>query len=175
MVQRDFVAGTYVWTGFDYLGEPTPWNGTGSGAVGSWPSPKNSYFGIVDTAGFPKDTYYFYQSQWNDDVHTLHILPAWNENVVAKDSSNKVPVVVYTDAAKVKLYFTPKGSTEKRLIGEKSFTKKTTAAGYTYQVYEGTDKDSTAHKNMYLTWNVPWAEGTISAEAYDENLSLIHI
>ena len=173
VVQRDFVAGTYVWTGFDYLGEPTPWNGTGSGAVGSWPSPKNSYFGIVDTAGFPKDTYYFYQSQWNDDVHTLHILPAWNENVVAKGSSNNVPVVVYTDAAKVKLYFTPKGSTEKRLIGEKSFTKKTTAAGYTYQVYEGTDKDSTAHKNMYLTWNVPWAEGTISAEAYDENNRLI--
>ena len=173
VVQRDFVAGTYVWTGFDYLGEPTPWNGTGSGAVGSWPSPKNSYFGIVDTAGFPKDTYYFYQSQWNDDVHTLHILPAWNENVVAKDSGNKVPVVVYTDAAKVKLYFTPKGSTEKRLIGEKSFTKKTTAAGYTYQVYEGADKNSTAHKNMYLTWNVPWAEGTISAEAYDENNKLI--
>ena len=173
VVQRDFVAGTYVWTGFDYLGEPTPWNGTGSGAVGSWPSPKNSYFGIVDTAGFPKDTYYFYQSQWNDDVHTLHILPAWNENVVAKDSGNNVPVVVYTDAAKVKLYFTPKGSTEKRLIGEKSFTKKTTAAGYTYQVYEGADKDSTAHKNMYLTWNVPWAEGTISAEAYDENNRLI--
>ena len=173
VVQRDFVAGTYVWTGFDYLGEPTPWNGTGSGAVGSWPSPKNSYFGIVDTAGFPKDTYYFYQSQWNDDVHTLHILPAWNENVVAKGSGNNVPVVVYTDAAKVKLYFTPKGSTEKQLIGEKSFTKKTTAAGYTYQVYEGTDKDSTAHKNMYLTWNVPWAEGTISAEAYDENNRLI--
>lgn len=173
VVQRDFVAGTYVWTGFDYLGEPTPWNGTSSGAVGSWPSPKNSYFGIVDTAGFPKDTYYFYQSQWNDDVHTLHILPAWNENVVAKGSGNNVPVVVYTDAAKVKLYFTPKGSTEKRLIGEKSFTKKTTAAGYTYQVYEGSDKDSTAHKNMYLTWNVPWAEGTISAEAYDENNRLI--
>ena len=173
VVQRDFVAGTYVWTGFDYLGEPTPWNGIGSGAVGSWPSPKNSYFGIVDTAGFPKDTYYFYQSQWNDDVHTLHILPAWNENVVAKGSGNNVPVVVYTDAAKVKLYFTPKGSTEKRLIGEKSFTKKTTAAGYTYQVYEGADKDSTAHKNMYLTWNVPWAEGTISAEAYDENNKLI--
>ena len=173
VVQRDFVAGTYVWTGFDYLGEPTPWNGTGSGAVGSWPSPKNSYFGIVDTAGFPKDTYYFYQSQWNDDVHTLHILPAWNENVVAKDSGNNVPVVVYTDAAKVKLYFTPKGSTEKQLIGEKSFTKKTTAAGYTYQVYEGADKNSTAHKNMYLTWNVPWAEGTISAEAYDENNKLI--
>lgn len=173
VAQRDFVAGTYVWTGFDYLGEPTPWNGTGSGAVGSWPSPKNSYFGIVDTAGFPKDTYYFYQSQWNDDVHTLHILPAWNENVVAKGSGNNVPVVVYTDAAKVKLYFTPKGSTEKRLIGEKSFTKKTTAAGYTYQVYEGSDKDSTAHKNMYLTWNVPWAEGTISAEAYDENNRLI--
>ena len=65
VLTRDFAAGEYVWTGFDYLGEPTPWNGTGSGAVGSWPSPKNSYFGIIDTAGFAKDSYYFYQSQWN--------------------------------------------------------------------------------------------------------------
>ena len=86
VIQRDFVAGEYVWTGFDYIGEPTPWNGTGSGAVASWPSPKNSYFGIIDTAGLPKDTYYFYQSQWNDDVNTLHILPAWNEEVVAESN-----------------------------------------------------------------------------------------
>ena len=76
VLTRDFAAGEYVWTGFDYLGEPTPWNGIGSGAVGSWPSPKNSYFGIIDTAGFAKDSYYFYQSQWNDDVTTLHVLPA---------------------------------------------------------------------------------------------------
>lgn len=61
---------------------------------------KEFIFGIIDTAGFPKDSYYFYQSQWNDEVNTLHILPAWNEDAVKKDSSGKVPVVVYTDAKK---------------------------------------------------------------------------
>lgn len=84
VITRDFVAGEFVWTGFDYIGEPTFWWGGSPGAVGPWPSPKSSYFGIIDTAGFPKDSYYLYQSQWNDDVHTLHILPAWNSNVVAK-------------------------------------------------------------------------------------------
>ena len=50
-IQKDFVAGEFVWTGFDYIGEPTNWNGITSGAQGAWPSPKNSYFGIIDTAG----------------------------------------------------------------------------------------------------------------------------
>src|SRR5699024_2566154 len=67
VITRDFVAGEFVWTGFDYLGEPTPWNNVGSGATGAWPSPKSSYFGIVDTAGLPKDRFYFYQSQWRED------------------------------------------------------------------------------------------------------------
>lgn len=165
VIQRDFVAGEYVWTGFDYIGEPTPWNGTGSGAVASWPSPKNSYFGIIDTAGLPKDTYYFYQSQWNDDVNTLHILPAWNEDVVA-ESNGQVPVVVYTDAAKVKLTLTTADG-EVKALGTKEFTTKTTDAGYTYQIYEGEGANSTANKNLYLTWNVPYEDGTITAEAWD--------
>lgn len=167
VIQRDFVAGEYVWTGFDYIGEPTPWNGTGSGAVSSWPSPKNSYFGIVDTAGLPKDTYYFYQSQWNDDVDTFHILPAWNEDVVATNSDGTVPVVVYTDAAEVELFFTPAGSDEAQSLGTKEFTQVTTDAGYTYQIYEGEGASSEAHKNLYLTWNVPYADGTITAKAWD--------
>ena len=165
VIQRDFVAGEYVWTGFDYIGEPTPWNGTGSGAVASWPSPKNSYFGIIDTAGLPKDTYYFYQSQWNDDVNTLHILPAWNEDVVA-ESNGQVPVVVYTDAAKVKLTLTTADG-EVKDLGTKEFTTKTTNAGYTYQIYEGQGANSAANKNLYLTWNVPYEDGTITAEAWD--------
>ncbi|MGN0334093.1 MAG: sugar-binding domain-containing protein [Lachnospiraceae bacterium] len=168
VITRDFVAGEYVWTGFDYLGEPTPWNGTGSGAVGAWPSPKNSYFGIVDTAGFPKDNYYLYQSQWNEDVTTLHVLPAWNSDVVYKDYSGKVPVVVYSDAAAVELFFRAAGSDTQTSLGKKAFTEKTTAAGYTYQIYEGSDKDSTAHRNLYLTWKVPYEDGTITAVAYDK-------
>ena len=68
-----FVAGTFVWTGFDYLGEPTAYG---------WPA-RSSYFGIVDLAGFPKDVYYIYQSEWTDKT-VLHLLPHWNWN--ASDS-----------------------------------------------------------------------------------------
>lgn len=64
---RDYMAGTFVWTGFDYLGEPTPY---------SWPS-RSSYFGIVDLCGFPKDIYYMYRSEWTDRT-TLHLFPHWN-------------------------------------------------------------------------------------------------
>lgn len=64
---RDYMAGTFVWTGFDYLGEPTPY---------SWTS-RSSYFGIVDLSGFPKDIYYMYRSEWTDRT-TLHLFPHWN-------------------------------------------------------------------------------------------------
>jgi len=63
----DFLSGFYIWTGFDYLGEPTPY---------SWPS-RSSYFGIIDLAGFPKDIYYMYQSEWTNKP-VLHIFPHWN-------------------------------------------------------------------------------------------------
>jgi beta-galactosidase len=61
-------AGQFVWTGFDYLGEPTPYNND------NWPS-HSSLFGIIDLANIPKDRYYLYRSQWNRHDHTLHILP----------------------------------------------------------------------------------------------------
>lgn len=168
-ITRDFVAGEYVWTGFDYLGEPTPWNGVTAGVPGNakWPAPKNSFFGIIDTAGLPKDSFYFYQSQWNDSKNTLHILPAWNENVVYKDRNGNVPVVVYSDAPAVELFFTPTGSSTPQSLGKKDFTTKTTDGGYEYQIYEGDDKSSTEHENLYLRWNVPFNEGTITAKAYD--------
>lgn len=171
VVTRDYMAGEFVWTGFDYLGEPTPWNGTGSGAVTAWPSPKSSYFGIIDTAGFPKDSYYLYQSQWNDDVNTLHILPAWNSDVVYKENNNQVKVVVYSDAPSVELFFTPKNSDTPISLGRKTFTKKTTAAGYTYQIYEGEGKSPTEHENLYLYWMVPYADGTLTAKAYTDGNS----
>ena len=172
VIKRDFLAGEYVWTGFDYIGEPTPWNGTGQGKPGNasrWPAPKSSYFGIIDTAGLPKDSYYFYQSQWNDSVNTLHILPAWNEEVVYKKSGNNVPVVVYSDAKKVELFFTPADGGEQRSLGAKEFTEKTTTAGYTYQMYEGDGKSATEHENLYMTWMVPYEAGTITAKAWDKD------
>ncbi|MEJ1730466.1 hypothetical protein SMA90_29490, partial [Escherichia coli] len=64
---NDFISGMFVWTGFDYLGEPTPY---------WWPS-RSSYFGIIDLAGFPKDVYYMYQSEWTD-TPVLHVFPHWN-------------------------------------------------------------------------------------------------
>lgn len=166
VIIRDFVAGEYVWTGFDYIGEPTPWNGTDTGAKGTWPSPKNSYFGIIDTAGFPKDSYYFYQSQWNDDIRTLHILPAWNGDVVYQDGSGNVKVDVYTDADKVELFFTPEGGQEITL-GAKELTTEQTPGGYTYKIYKGSDAKQEDHKNLYLTWNVAYKDGTLRAVAYD--------
>lgn len=65
---NDFISGQYVWTGFDYLGEPTPYG---------WPA-RSSYFGIVDLAGFPKDVYYLYQSEWYPEKKVLHLFPHWN-------------------------------------------------------------------------------------------------
>lgn len=67
---NDFIMGQFVWTGFDYIGEPTPFG---------WPA-RSSYFGIVDLAGFPKDVYYMYRSQWRTDVDVLHLFPHWNWN-----------------------------------------------------------------------------------------------
>lgn len=66
--ENDFIMGQFVWTGFDYLGEPTPFG---------WPA-RSSYFGIVDLAGFPKDSYYMYQSRWRPDLDVLHLFPHWN-------------------------------------------------------------------------------------------------
>lgn len=65
---RDHIAGTFIWTGFDYIGEPTPFY--------RWPA-RSSYFGIVDLAGFPKDSYWMYRSEWTDKT-TLHLFPHWN-------------------------------------------------------------------------------------------------
>lgn len=86
--------GQFVWTGFDYLGEPSPYD------TDAWPS-HSSYFGIVDLASIPKDRYYLYKSKWNTEDHTLHILPHWNwegrEGLVT-------PVFVYTDSPKAELF-----------------------------------------------------------------------
>lgn len=84
-----YLCGMFVWTGFDYIGEPTPFN--------KYPA-KSSYFGIVDLAGFPKDIYYMYQSQWTD-TPMLHILPHWNWS-----NGDTVNVWVYSNCEQVELF-----------------------------------------------------------------------
>ena len=91
---HDWVLGQFVWTGFDYLGEPTPYDTNG------WPS-HSSLFGIIDLASIPKDRYYLYRSLWNKKEHTLHILPHWTW----PGREGKVtPVFVYTDYPQVELF-----------------------------------------------------------------------
>lgn len=96
LMEKDkFVAGEFVWTGFDYLGEPTPFSREA----------KSSYFGIVDLAGIPKDRYYLYRSYWRPDTTTIHILPHWNwpDRV-----GQNVPVFVYTNGDSAELFLNGK-------------------------------------------------------------------
>jgi beta-galactosidase len=85
-----FICGQFVWTGFDYIGEPTPYG---------WPA-RSSYFGIVDLAGFPKDVYYMYQSEWRPDKTVLHIYPHWNWT----DSQEVDIWAYYNNADEVELF-----------------------------------------------------------------------
>lgn len=86
--------GQFVWTGFDYLGEPSPYD------TDAWPS-HSSYFGIVDLASLPKDRYFLYRSKWNKGSRTLHILPHWTW---PGREGEITPVYVYTDSPKAELF-----------------------------------------------------------------------
>lgn len=94
---KPWVIGEFVWTGYDYLGEPTPYDEY-------WPS-RSSYFGICDLAGLPKDRYYLYRSHWLKDKHTVHLLPHWTW----PDRKGKVtPVYCYTDGEEGELFINGK-------------------------------------------------------------------
>ena len=94
---KPWVIGEFVWTGFDYLGEPTPYDE-------AWPS-RSSYFGINDLAGLPKDRYYLYRSRWNTEAPTLHILPHWNWEGREGETT---PVFVYTSYNSAELFLNGK-------------------------------------------------------------------
>jgi beta-galactosidase len=90
---KPWVIGEFVWTGFDYLGEPTPYDE-------GWPS-RSSYFGINDLAGLPKDRFYLYRSRWNTEEETLHVLPHWNWE---GREGEITPVFVYTNYDSAELF-----------------------------------------------------------------------
>ncbi len=173
---NDSVAGEFVWTGWDYIGEPTPWNGTGRGSVTYQGAiPNSSYFGIVDTAGFEKDTYYLYRSQWNQDSTTLHLVTSWDSDNMMYTDGDKTPVVVYSNAPKIELY------RNGELAGTAVRTVNTTDAGheyYTYDVQSNNEDVCTAvtasgSERLYASFNVAYENGTISAIAYDEEGKVI--
>jgi beta-galactosidase len=134
--QHPFVAGEFVWNGFDYIGEPTPYY-----------EARSSYTGIIDLAGFPKDRFYLYQSHWRPDLPMVHILPHWNW---AERVGEITPVHVFTSGDEAELFLNGKS------LGKKK------KAQYEYRLrwdsvrYEPGELKVIAYKN-----GMKWAENTV--------------
>lgn len=133
-MENKYSGGMFVWTGFDYIGEPTPFN--------RYPA-KSSYFGIIDTAGFPKDIYYMYQSQWTTDP-MVHVFPR-NLDSIAENETTKI--YAYSNCESVELFINGKS------LGKKS-------------------KTNIGEKYQYI-WEVEFQKGTITIKGYDSNNNVI--
>ena len=144
-----YCMGEFVWTGFDYLGEPTPY-------YTNWPS-HSSLFGIIDLASIPKDRYYLYRSHWNKEEKTLHILPHWTW----PDRKGQVtPIFVYTNYPSAELFINGKSqgkrTKELNIPLEGSYTKEA------QQSFE-------RQKRYRLMWmDTKYEPGTVKVVAYDE-------
>ena len=125
---RDFAAGQFLWTGFDYIGEPTPYK------------TKNSYFGLIDTAGFPKDVFYMYQAEWTDYKKNpmVHVLPYWDFN-----EGQVIDIRVCSNAPEVEVF-----------VNGKSLGKKVIDHAHGQELFPG--------------FSVPFHKGSLRAVAYDE-------
>jgi beta-galactosidase len=161
---RQYFAGQFIWSGFDYIGEPTPYN--------QFPV-KTSSFGTIDTAGFPKDAYYVFQSQWTSRP-MVHLLPMnWTDY---KPGQN-VQVWAYSNVKSVELFLNGQS------LGTKSFDAKTSADGVDYLETTECSKDDKNYTTgtcpgsyespngssgkLHLTWNVPFQPGRLVAVARD--------
>ncbi|HEY1515329.1 MAG TPA: glycoside hydrolase family 2 TIM barrel-domain containing protein [Solirubrobacteraceae bacterium] len=161
---RPFFAGQFVWSGWDYIGEPTPYS--------TFPV-KTSFFGLVDTAGFNKDQYYLFKSQWNP-APMVHILPM---NWTDYKPGQPVEVWTYANAPTVELFLNGVS------LGAKSFTRKTTTSGQRYletSECPGDDKNyaegacpgsyespNGSSGKLHLAWTVPFQPGRLVAVARD--------
>ncbi len=149
------VLGEYVWTGFDYLGEPTPYGGRDNSTNGywndNWPS-RSSYFGAVDLCGFPKDRFYLYQSQWTAEP-MVHVLPHWNWEGGGHDI---IPVLAYTNCEEVELFVNGESA------GRKVKGRDLTEILVQFKYYEG----PTYMSKHRLRWDVPYAPGSIRVVGY---------
>ena len=143
-----YCMGEFVWTGFDYLGEPTPY-------YTDWPS-HSSLFGIIDLAGLPKDRYYLYRSHWNKDEETLHMLPHWNWE---GREGEVTPVFVYTNYPSAELF-----------INGKSQGRRT--KDLTVNVHNSADSVSMVTFKRQQRYRLMWMDtvyepGTVKVVAYD--------
>ena len=145
---EEYIAGEFVWTGFDYLGEPTPYGNGWTKAHGMTDkeASRSSYFGIVDLCGIPKDRYYLYKSYWKPEETTVHILPHWNWE---GGKVEKVPVFVYTNGDCAELFLNGKS------VGKKCKNP----------------NSGKAIERFRLMWNdVTYQPGELKAVAYKEGV-----
>jgi beta-galactosidase len=148
------VLGEFVWTGFDYLGEPTPffWSGEDMNLEApDWPS-RSSYFGMIDLAGFLKDRYYLYQSQWTTKP-MVHLLPHWNWE---GKEGQAIPVMAYSNAEEVELLLNGKSLGRKKRFSEE----------WEMPVGKKVGADGKFMSKYRRVWQVPYEAGTLKAVAY---------
>ncbi len=151
-IQHDdlpFCIGEFVWTGFDYLGEPTPY-------YSDWPS-HSSLFGIIDLAGLPKDRYWLYRSHWNTKAETLHILPHWNWE---GREGEVTPIFVYTNYPSAELFINGKSQGVR--------TKDTTVTA-TNSIGKEAEESFMRQRRYRLMWmDTKYEPGTVKVVAYDK-------
>ena len=145
--QNPWFAGEFFWTGFDYLGEPTPY---------PWPA-RSSYFGAIDLAGFPKDRYYMYQSQWSTKP-MVHVMPHWNW---AGWEGKAIPVWVFSNADSVELFLNGRSLGVKQMATDTEMVHHTSnQKGPHAQL-----KDKGDQPSVHVAWSVPYAPGELKAVA----------
>jgi beta-galactosidase len=142
---HDYVIGEFIWTGFDYLGES------------KWPR-KSTAFGALDTCGFKKDSYYFYQSIWTDKP-VLHLLPHWNW---PSKAGAVVPVVAYSNCAAVELFLNG------RSLGVKAREFPSEGVTGAWDHYAEPKVEATT-SDLQLVWDVPYEPGELKAVGYDRH------
>ncbi|MDE7411948.1 MAG: DUF4982 domain-containing protein [Paramuribaculum sp.] len=152
-IQHDelpYCIGEFIWTGFDYLGEPTPY-------YTQWPS-HSSLFGAIDLAGLPKDRFYLYRSHWNNDAETLHIVPHWT---FPGREGEVTPIFVCTNYPEAELFIN--GISQGR-------RKKDLSIGVDGTYTEEAQKNFERQKRYRLMWhNTVYTPGEVKVVAYDEN------
>lgn len=145
-----YCIGEFVWTGFDYLGEPTPY-------YSNWPS-HSSLFGILDLAGLPKDRYYLYRSHWNSEAETLHVLPHWNWE---GREGEVTPIFVYTNYPTAEVFINGKSQGKR--------TKDTSIKVYNSEDTVGSTRFLRQQRYRLMWMDTKYEPGTVKVVAYDEN------
>ncbi len=161
--------GQFVWTGFDYLGEPSPYD------TDAWPS-HSSYFGIIDLASLPKDRYWLYRSQWNTKEPTLHVLPHWNWQ-----KGDKVPVFCYTNYPEAELFVNGKTygklrhatpeETERLAKGEiiEGISAMPKVGEFEIPEWGSAPRPELLPRYRLMWFDVPYKKGKIEVIAYDKD------